>query len=81
METKTALEHGEGPVRVAALLGRGPNGQRIAQRVERQVLVGRAADVDIQVDDSNVSRHHAKITVVDAESAELSDLGSKNGRR
>jgi DNA-binding winged helix-turn-helix (wHTH) protein len=41
-------------------------------------ILGRATDAAIFVDDTGVSRHHARITV-DARGATLEDLGSKNG--
>ena len=41
-------------------------------------LIGRAADSVLWVDDSAVSRRHARI-VIDASGAVLEDLGSKNG--
>jgi transcriptional regulator with GAF, ATPase, and Fis domain len=44
-----------------------------------QVFFGRAADIDIIVDDSSVSRRHAVIHSGDP--ATLEDLGSRNGTR
>jgi DNA-binding winged helix-turn-helix (wHTH) protein len=41
-------------------------------------IIGRSPDVAICVDDSGVSRHHARITI-GAGVATLEDLGSKNG--
>ena len=41
-------------------------------------ILGRSNDAAVFVDDVNVSRHHARITV-DDEGATLEDLGSKNG--
>lgn len=41
-------------------------------------LIGREEDVAVWIDDSSVSRRHARI-VVDADGATLEDLGSKNG--
>jgi DNA-binding winged helix-turn-helix (wHTH) protein len=41
-------------------------------------IVGRAPDAAVFVDDSGVSRHHARI-VVDGSCATLEDLASKNG--
>jgi DNA-binding winged helix-turn-helix (wHTH) protein len=41
-------------------------------------LIGRDENVTVWIDDSAVSRRHARI-VVDAEGATLEDLGSKNG--
>jgi pSer/pThr/pTyr-binding forkhead associated (FHA) protein len=41
-------------------------------------IVGRSTDAAVFVDDSGVSRHHARITV-DSRGASLEDLESKNG--
>ena len=41
-------------------------------------VLGRSADCAVFVDDTGVSRHHARITV-GADRATLDDLGSKNG--
>jgi len=41
-------------------------------------FIGRAPEATVFVDDSGVSRHHARITV-DAQGATLEDLQSKNG--
>jgi DNA-binding winged helix-turn-helix (wHTH) protein len=43
-----------------------------------QHILGRSNDAAVFVDDVNVSRQHARITV-DADGATLEDLGSKNG--
>lgn len=43
-----------------------------------RATVGRAADCDIQVLDAAVSRHHARLSVVQAETV-LTDLASDNG--
>jgi DNA-binding winged helix-turn-helix (wHTH) protein len=41
-------------------------------------LIGREEDVAVWIDDSSVSRRHARL-VVDAQGATIEDLGSKNG--
>ena len=43
-------------------------------------LIGRAPDAEIWLDLANISRRHATIVIADA-TAELHDLGSKNGTR
>lgn len=43
------------------------------------VVIGRAADVDLQVDDNAVSRRHAELRRVDGDCYEITDLGSTNG--
>ena len=45
---------------------------------EGETLIGRAPDVAVSIASARVSRHHARITVVDGR-ATLEDLGSKNG--
>ncbi len=47
--------------------------------VEGSASVGRANDATIVVHDAAVSRHHARITPLDAETYEIEDLGSRNG--
>ncbi len=46
--------------------------------VKSEMVVGRDSDSDIQIDDRQVSRNHAKITQT-LEGYTLEDLGSKNG--
>ena len=46
---------------------------------QEQTLIGRAEDVDIQINDTRISRHHFKIKVSAAQGAVLEDLGSTNG--
>lgn len=41
-------------------------------------IIGRGGGVDIQLDDSDVSRRHARVSV-GAEGVRVHDLGSKNG--
>ena len=43
-------------------------------------LIGRAADAEVWLDEVSISRRHATIVVGDG-TAELRDLGSKNGTR
>ena len=45
---------------------------------EGETLIGRAPDVAVSITSARVSRHHARITVVDRR-ATLEDLGSRNG--
>jgi pSer/pThr/pTyr-binding forkhead associated (FHA) protein len=41
-------------------------------------VLGRSGEASILIDEAGVSRHHARITI-DAHTATLRDLGSKNG--
>jgi len=43
-------------------------------------IIGRGADADIRIDDTEISRHHASV-VVEADRTTIEDLGSKNGTR
>lgn len=43
------------------------------------ILIGRSSQCDIQVDSGLLSRHHASVLVVDAETVLLKDLESTNG--
>jgi pSer/pThr/pTyr-binding forkhead associated (FHA) protein len=53
------------------------NGQRRVLDKKRSVL-GRSRDVDVQIDDQNISRRHAEI-VQEGSAYWLVDLGSTNG--
>ncbi len=53
-------------------------GSRVREFNHGRVIVGRAKDVDFQVDDSNVSRRHAAIYWADG-SLMVTDLDSTNG--
>jgi DNA-binding winged helix-turn-helix (wHTH) protein len=53
------------------------NGRQV-QLVAGDNILGRAPDAIVWIDETNVSRHHARI-YVDAMSATIEDLGSKNG--
>jgi len=46
--------------------------------IEDELIIGRGEDCQIQIDDRQVSRHHARITSVDGKMM-LEDLASKNG--
>lgn len=47
---------------------------------EGENVIGRSAEVEVWLDVPNISRRHARIVVTDG-TAELHDLGSKNGTR
>jgi DNA-binding winged helix-turn-helix (wHTH) protein len=75
-----------GVVRDAQAASRSPDSQ--AYRIivgDREIalghgahIIGRSSDAAILVDDSGVSRHHARIAIGD-DGATVEDLGSKNG--
>ncbi len=44
----------------------------------KETIIGRAEECDISIDDSRISRHHIKISVV-GDQAIIEDLGSTNG--
>jgi DNA-binding winged helix-turn-helix (wHTH) protein len=54
-----------------------PDGQALPIR-EPQSVVGRGSDVQVRLDLPGISRHHARITIVDGQ-ATVEDLQSKNG--
>ena len=60
--------------KVAAIMFRG----QILPLFAGENVLGRDASADVQVDDSTVSRRHARI-VIGGDSATIEDLGSKNG--
>lgn len=44
----------------------------------RETVIGRAAECDISINDSRISRHHLRISI-DGEQAIIEDMGSTNG--
>jgi diguanylate cyclase (GGDEF)-like protein len=55
-----------------------PQGKRFALEGADTFLIGRGRGSSIQLDDANVSREHARITI-DGDRVQLADLGSRNG--
>lgn len=55
-----------------------PQGKRFLLEGPTAFIVGRGKGVDIQVDDANVSRQHAQITI-EGDQIYVADLGSRNG--
>jgi pSer/pThr/pTyr-binding forkhead associated (FHA) protein len=47
--------------------------------LDRRIVIGRAADADLVLDDAEVSRQHASVTPASDRSAVVEDLGSANG--
>src|SRR5947208_12050959 len=47
--------------------------------VEEPVVIGRAQDADLVLEDGEVSRHHARVSPASDGSAVVEDLGSANG--
>lgn len=52
-------------------------GRRIA--VEGTIVIGRGHDAQVQFDDAEISRRHARIAPLDAAGFVIEDLGSRNG--
>jgi predicted component of type VI protein secretion system len=52
-------------------------GQKSA--LDRALVIGRAQDADVIVEDDQVSRHHARVSPAQDGSAVVEDLGSANG--
>jgi pSer/pThr/pTyr-binding forkhead associated (FHA) protein len=56
----------------------GPSaGRQLA--LDRRIVIGRAADADLVLDDAEVSRHHASVAPASERTAVVEDLGSANG--
>ncbi|MGW6278079.1 FHA domain-containing protein [Kribbella sp. NPDC055071] len=70
-EIAAALEAGSQPVLV------GPEGDVVP--LLDLVRIGRAPDSDLILESPEVSRHHAELLRIDADSYEVRDLGSTNG--
>ncbi len=47
--------------------------------LDRPIVIGRAQDADLVLDDAEVSRHHARVSPASDGSAVVEDLGSSNG--
>ncbi|HEY0136777.1 MAG TPA: FHA domain-containing protein, partial [Nannocystis sp.] len=47
--------------------------------IDGELVIGRADDASITVQDDRVSRHHTRLVVRGPESVHVEDLGSKNG--
>ncbi len=47
--------------------------------IDRELVIGRADDASITVQDDRVSRHHTRLVTQGPESVVVEDLGSKNG--
>lgn len=73
-QSSPLLRQNESPVVVAI---QGPlDGRR--WEIQDELIIGRGEDCQIQIDDRQVSRHHARIRAVDGKII-LEDLASKNG--
>lgn len=46
-----------------------------------EVVIGRAPDAAIRLDDTSASRHHARLDLSNGDAARVADLGSRNGTR
>ncbi len=57
----------------------GPDGRRRSVPVARDLVVGRERDVDLRLDDSSVSRKHARFYFDEAGALWIEDLGNGNG--
>jgi diguanylate cyclase (GGDEF)-like protein len=57
----------------------GPDAGRRYQLADRALLIGRADDRDVKIDDPSVSRRHARIAPAEGGGHAVEDLGSTNG--
>jgi diguanylate cyclase (GGDEF)-like protein len=55
-----------------------PQGKRFALEGAETFVIGRGRSSSIQLDDANVSREHARITI-EGDRVQLEDMGSRNG--
>lgn len=72
---------GEGAPPVPHLLVRPPGGAEEAVALPPELTVGRDPSAGLVLSDAGASRRHARLLVGDDGSAEVEDLGSKNGLR
>jgi len=75
---KVTTERAPSPGRLGARHGWLVWGDQCVALVDRETILGRAADASIRFDLPGVSRHHARITV-SGEQVMLEDLESRNG--
>jgi two-component system, cell cycle response regulator len=77
---RTTLHPAEAEGAVPSLLVlSGPSMGRAYALSKGKLLIGRGDDVDLQINDENVSRHHAKVIRLANDVYIIKDLGSKNG--
>ena len=67
---------GDGPLRIVVLMGSEP-GRRYPVEGD-EMVIGRSESCHVQIDDSKVSRKHARLRMIDGQ-WELEDLESRNG--
>jgi len=68
-------------IRATLLVTKGSNiGSRFELTSAQEIVIGRSVDSNLRLDDSEVSRHHAKVAF-DGQHFVLRDLGSANGCR
>jgi DNA-binding NtrC family response regulator len=76
IEQKTAMLSAEAPrLELVVLDQRGTHAHALAPGVE--LVIGRAEDADVRIDERSISRRHAVIRV--GQTVQLEDLGSSNG--
>src|SRR5258708_7899083 len=73
--------HGTGALRVVALWAERSVTSVLDPAAGASLIVGRAEDCSLRIDDPSVSRHHAAIERTEGGRWLLRDLGSSNGTR
>jgi hypothetical protein len=80
--TAATVAHDPQKLRRASIAAREARVYAIAKRegvnADKAILVGRARDNDVWINDSEVSKHHAKVTISKGEYS-ICDVGSTNG--
>lgn len=75
---KIDLELAKGTDPVLIVIRGALQGKKYSLKGQRKFLLGRDKSVEIQLDDANVSRQHAQITL-EGDKIFIEDLGSRNG--
>jgi diguanylate cyclase (GGDEF)-like protein len=70
---------GELPACLVHIYPPGPDAGRRYQLADRALLIGRADDREVKIDDPSVSRRHARIAPAEGGGHAVEDLGSTNG--
>ena len=77
-KARVELEAAKGTDAVLIVIRGTPQGKKYSLKGQSKFLLGRDKGVEIHVDDANMSRRHAQLTLEEGK-AFIQDLGSRNG--
>ncbi len=79
VELRAVWPQAHGAVQPCLLVLSGADVGRMVSLDQRDVVVGRAGDADLTLNDDGVSRRHARFSVLADSKVQVTDLGSRNG--